>query len=102
LLLLLLPGEMVLVASVLGTSAAQQQLVPALMRVYSQADFVVGLDVDRDDYDKFTVRVHGVLLYGCVKLVMKYWRVMWRACLMCAYGQADFEVGLDPGSVKRG
>jgi hypothetical protein len=48
---------MALVASVLGTSAAQQQLVPALMRVYGQADFVVGLDVDRDDYDKFTVRV---------------------------------------------
>jgi hypothetical protein len=44
-----------LVASVLGTSAAQQQLVPALMRVYGQADFVVGLDVDKDDYDKFSV-----------------------------------------------
>lgn len=39
----------------LGTSAAQQQLVPALMRVYGQADFVVGLDVDKDDYDKFSV-----------------------------------------------
>jgi hypothetical protein len=48
-------GEMALVASVLGTSAAQQQLVPALMRVYGQADFVVGLDVDKDDYDKFSV-----------------------------------------------
>jgi hypothetical protein len=44
-----------LVASVLGTSAAQEQLVPALMRVYGQADFVVGLDVDKDDYDKFSV-----------------------------------------------
>ncbi|KAF6265753.1 ubiquitin elongating factor core-domain-containing protein [Scenedesmus sp. NREL 46B-D3] len=50
------PGEMALVASVLGTSAAQQQLAPALMRIYGQADFVVGLDVDRDDYDKFTMR----------------------------------------------
>jgi hypothetical protein len=48
-------GESALVASVLGTSAAQQQLVPALMRVYGQADFVVGLDVDKDDYDKFSV-----------------------------------------------
>lgn len=48
-------GESALVANVLGTSAAQQQLVPALMRVYGQADFVVGLDVDKDDYDKFSV-----------------------------------------------
>jgi hypothetical protein len=48
-------GESALVASVLGTSAAQEQLVPALMRVYGQADFVVGLDVDKDDYDKFSV-----------------------------------------------
>jgi hypothetical protein len=46
---------MALVASVLGTSATQQQLVPALMRVYGAADFVVGLDVDKDDYDKFSV-----------------------------------------------
>jgi hypothetical protein len=54
-------GETALVASVLGTSAAQQQLVPALMRVYGSADFVVGLDVDRDDYDKFTVCAAGML-----------------------------------------
>jgi hypothetical protein len=52
-------GEMALVASVLGTSAAQQQLVPALMRVYGQADFVVGLDVDVHGYDKFTVRARS-------------------------------------------
>jgi hypothetical protein len=50
---------MALVTSVLGTSAAQQQLVPALMRVYGQADFVVGLDVDKDDYDKFSVGCHS-------------------------------------------
>lgn len=55
------PGEMALVASVLGTPAAQQQLVPALMRVYGEADFVVGLDVDRDVYDKFTVRTTTVV-----------------------------------------
>jgi hypothetical protein len=53
---------MALVTSVLGTSAAQQQLVPALMRVYGQADFVVGLDVDKDDYDKFSVGCHLELL----------------------------------------
>lgn len=50
-----LAGEMALVASVLGTSVTQQQLVPALMRVYGEADFVVGLDVDVDSYDKFGV-----------------------------------------------
>lgn len=54
------PGETALVAGVLSTSAAQQQLVPALMGVYGAADFVVGLDVDRDDYDKFSVRYERV------------------------------------------
>lgn len=36
-----------------GTGAAQARLLPALMRVYSAADAVVGLDVDRDSFDKF-------------------------------------------------
>jgi len=36
-----------------GTGAAQQHLLPALMRVYTVADTVVGLDVDRDAFDKF-------------------------------------------------
>ena len=36
-----------------GTGAAQQHLLPALMRVYAMADAVVGLDVDRDSFDKF-------------------------------------------------
>ena len=41
------PGEAALVAAVLGTGAAQQDLVPALMRCYAAADHVVGLDVDK-------------------------------------------------------
>jgi len=41
------PGEAALVAGVLGAPATRELLVPALMRVYGQADFVVGLDVDR-------------------------------------------------------
>ncbi|KIZ03660.1 hypothetical protein MNEG_4303 [Monoraphidium neglectum] len=41
------PGEAALVAAVLGAPATRELLVPALMRVYGQADFVVGLDVDR-------------------------------------------------------
>ena len=41
------PGEAALVAAVLGTGAAQKDLVPALMRCYAAADHVVGLDVDK-------------------------------------------------------
>jgi hypothetical protein len=52
------PGESALLATVLGTGAAQQDLVPALMRVYAAADNVVGLDVDRDKFDKFGFRYH--------------------------------------------
>jgi hypothetical protein len=69
------------VASVLGTSVTQQQLVPAVMRVYGQADFVVGLDVDQDDFDKFSVS-------GCVRarvcMCMRGWprarARCWAAC----------------------
>lgn len=35
-------------AAVLGTGAAQTELLPALMAAYSHADHVVGLDVDKD------------------------------------------------------
>lgn len=35
-------GEQALVAAVLGTGAAQESLVPALMRAYAAADHVVG------------------------------------------------------------
>ena len=52
----------------LGASVTQQQLVPALMRCYSQADFVVGLDVDKDTFDKFTMR-HDIDL-----LLLELWR----------------------------
>ena len=57
------PGEAALVAAVLGTGAAQDELVPALMHVYAGADNVVGLDVDRDRFDKFHFRsmIDGLL-----------------------------------------
>lgn len=57
------PGEAALVAAVLGTGAAQDELVPALMQVYAGADNVVGLDVDRDRFDKFHFRsmIDGML-----------------------------------------
>ena len=35
-------GEQALVAAVLGTGAAQESLVPALMNAYAAADHVVG------------------------------------------------------------
>ncbi|DBA74342.1 hypothetical protein WJX77_011104 [Trebouxia sp. C0004] len=57
-------GEQALVAAVLGTGAAQEQLVPALMVAYAAADHVVGLDVDKDQFDKFGMRncIDNILL----------------------------------------
>ncbi len=50
-------GEAALVASVLSSQAMQSGALPAaLMRAYVGADHVVGLDVDRDSFDKFTMR----------------------------------------------
>ena len=45
-----------LVGSVLGNPAARQRLCPALVAAYPRLDAVEGLDVDADDFDKFTVR----------------------------------------------
>lgn len=56
-------GEQALVAAVLGTGAARQQLVPALMKAYAAADFVVGLDVDKDQFDKFSMR-------NCIDMIL--------------------------------
>ena len=42
------PAEAALVTAVLGTGAAQTDLLPALMAAYAHADHVVGLDVDKD------------------------------------------------------
>jgi ubiquitin-protein ligase len=50
------PGERALVATVLATGAAQAALIPALMRAHAGADVVVGLDVDKDRFDKFGFR----------------------------------------------
>ena len=55
-------------SAVLGTGAAQTELLPALMAAYVQADHVVGLDVDKDAYDKFTMRTQIDLL------LMELWR----------------------------
>ena len=41
------------VCGITGTGAAQQHLLPALMRVYAAADTAIGLDVDKDAFDKF-------------------------------------------------
>ena len=56
-------GEQALVAAVLGTGAAQEQLIPALMKAYAAADYVVGLDVDKDKFDKFGMR-------HCIDLIL--------------------------------
>eukprot|EP00955_Chlamydomonas_euryale_P109300 365920-Chlamydomonas_euryale.AAC.27 len=52
----MLPGEAALVSAVLRAAAASEGLLPALLRTYVAADFVVGLDVDKDAFDKFSMR----------------------------------------------
>lgn len=51
------PGERALVATVLAAGGrGVSELVPALMRAHAGCDVVVGLDVDRDRFDKFGFR----------------------------------------------
>lgn len=71
-------GEQALVAAVLGTGAAQEQLVPALMKAYAAADYVVGLDVDKDKFDKFGMR-------HCIDLILlELWKdAGQRSCCCC-------------------
>ena len=45
-----------LVGAVLANPAARRSLAPALITAYASLDAVEGLDVDRDEFDKFTVR----------------------------------------------
>ena len=59
------PGERALVASVLSAGSAAGDLVPALMRAHASADVVVGLDVDRDRFDKFGFRTQARSRGGC-------------------------------------
>lgn len=67
-------------AAVLGTGAAQEQLVPALMKAYAAADYVVGLDVDKDQFDKFGMR-------NCIDLILlELWKdpgELVCICLLC-------------------
>ena len=74
---LMRPGERALVAAVLGTGAAVERLGPALMRAHAAADHVVGLDVDRDDFDKFAYRSR------IDSLLMELWNDEGAPCLCC-------------------
>ncbi|PNW74777.1 hypothetical protein CHLRE_12g510300v5 [Chlamydomonas reinhardtii] len=49
-------GERALVGAVLGAPVTQRDLVPALLRAHVNAELVVGLDVDKDSYDKYGMR----------------------------------------------
>lgn len=51
-----------------AVGVAQERLVPALMHLYSEADHVIGLDVDRDAFDKFSMR-------NCIDLILEE---MWK------------------------
>ncbi len=74
-------GEQALVAAVLGTGAAQEQLVPALMAAYAAADHVVGLDVDKDQFDKFGMR-------NCIdNILLELWKDPGWSCAFCSVMQ---------------
>ncbi|GIL47684.1 hypothetical protein Vafri_4440 [Volvox africanus] len=51
-------GERALVGAVLGAPVTQRDLIPALLRAHVNAELVVGLDVDKDSYDKYGMRYH--------------------------------------------
>jgi ubiquitin-protein ligase len=53
-----------LVGAVLANPAARRSLAPALITAYASLDAVEGLDVDRDAFDKFTVRHKIARLLG--------------------------------------
>jgi hypothetical protein len=57
-------GEAALVSAVLRTASQQDGLLPALMMTYVSADFVVGLDVDKDSFDKFSMR-------SCIDMILE-------------------------------
>jgi len=61
-------AEAALISAVLGTGVAQTDLLPALIAAYAHADHVVGLDVDKDAYDKFSMRTHIDIL------LMELWK----------------------------
>lgn len=61
-------------SAVLRTAALQEGLLPALMRTYVAADFVVGLDVDKDAFDKFSMRsCIGKGLWGGLLPALHQW-----------------------------
>ena len=71
----------------LRTAAQQEGLLPALMRTYVAADFVVGLDVDKDSFDKFSMR-------SCIEMILEeLWRdePCRRSMVNLAAGAADAE-----------
>jgi hypothetical protein len=92
-----------LVASVLNSPAAQTgALMAALLNAYVAADTPVGLDVDKDAFDKYTMRAHigmathmgmwtlvGQVMPVCGRHAWKHvrpntgtgrWDVVWNAC----------------------
>ena len=66
------PAEAALVTAVLGTGAAQTDLLPALMAAYAHADHVVGLDVDRDQVGGRGGRGRAVRVCVCVCVCVCY------------------------------
>ena len=80
-------GEAALVSAVLRTAAQQEGLLPALMRTYVAADFVVGLDVDKDSFDKFSMR-------SCIDMILEE---LWRD-EPCRRSMVNLAAGAEAGS----
>ena len=78
-----------LVSSVLGSSEARRSLCPALIRAYATLDAVEGLDVDRDDFDKFHTR--DVI----ARVLMELWN--WDECVasVAELGRVDRDAFAD-------
>jgi ubiquitin-protein ligase len=76
-----------LVGAVLANPSARRSLAPALIVAYASLDAVEGLDVDRDAFDKFTVR------HKIARLLGELWAQSECAASVAAMAAAEGEGG---------
>jgi ubiquitin-protein ligase len=81
-----------LVGAVLANPAARRSLAPALIVAYASLDAVEGLDVDRDAFDKFTVR------HKIARLLGELWAQPECAASVAAMAAADVARGAEGDS----
>ena len=80
-----------LVGAVLANPAARRLLCPALIIAYASLDAVEGLDVDKDDFDKFTVR------NKIATLLAELWHMP--ECVASVAAMADASSAAAPASI---